>query len=149
MLRRSLLAALPLLAASPALAHPPRQPDTAEAQTIIEEIKAFREKIAKAVTNKDFPTLRALHTLTDQSTHSGNWVGTEVTQGQICKGNAPFYTRDFKCIAKPKAAELTWHWLMNVRNGHLELTVRSDKKHYGKDLVKDTGNFCRVWTSSR
>jgi hypothetical protein len=36
---------LPFLA-SPALAHPPRQPDSAEAQTISEEIKAFREKIA-------------------------------------------------------------------------------------------------------
>ena len=61
MLRRSLLAALPLLAAAPAVAHPPRQPDTAEAQSIVEEIKAFREKIAKAVTDKDFPTLRAAY----------------------------------------------------------------------------------------
>ena len=60
MLRRSLLAALPLLAAFPALAHPPRQPDNAEAQSLIEEIKAFREKVAKAVTTKDFPTLRAI-----------------------------------------------------------------------------------------
>jgi hypothetical protein len=50
MLRRSLLAALPPLAAFPALAHPPRQPDNAEAQSLIEEIKAFREKVAKAVT---------------------------------------------------------------------------------------------------
>src|SRR5215212_8185005 len=67
MLRRSLLAALPLLAASPALAHPPRQPDTAEAQSIVEEIKAFREKIAKAVTAKDLPTLRGIYA--DAFTH--------------------------------------------------------------------------------
>lgn len=68
MLRRSLLAALPLLAASPALAHPPRQPDSAEAQSIIEEIKAFREKVAKAVTTKDFQTLRAIYA--DAFTHT-------------------------------------------------------------------------------
>ena len=47
MLRRSLIAALPLLAAAPSLAHPPRQPDHAEAQSLIEEIKAFRDKVAK------------------------------------------------------------------------------------------------------
>ena len=62
------MAALPLLAAFPALAHPPRQPDNAEAQSLIEEIKAFREKVAKAVTNKDFPTLRAIYA--DAFTHT-------------------------------------------------------------------------------
>jgi hypothetical protein len=68
MLRRSLLTALPLLAASPVLAHPPRQPDSAEAQSIVEEIKAFREKVAKAVTARDFQTLRTIYA--DAFTHT-------------------------------------------------------------------------------
>src|ERR1044072_7901174 len=69
MRRRSLLAALPLLAAFPVLAHPPRQPDNAEAQSLIEEIKAFREKVAKAVTDKDFPSLREIYADTFSHTH--------------------------------------------------------------------------------
>ena len=74
--RRSLLAAslpllgLPLLAlpVAPALAHPPRQPDSAEAQKYIQEVMAFREKHAKAVKDKDFATLRAAYA--DSYTHT-------------------------------------------------------------------------------
>ncbi|MPZ30157.1 MAG: DUF4440 domain-containing protein [Rhodospirillales bacterium] len=68
MRRRSLLAAVPLLTALPALAHPPRQPDNAESQSIIEEMKVFRDKVAKAVGNKDFPTLRSIYA--DAFTHT-------------------------------------------------------------------------------
>ena len=65
MLRRSLLAALPLLAASPALAHPPRQPDGAEAQSIIEEIKTFPDTFSHThgsgkVDNKDARLVSAM-----------------------------------------------------------------------------------------
>ena len=49
MLRRTLLFASLALLPIPALAHPPRQPDSAEALTLIEEVKAFRAKLAKAV----------------------------------------------------------------------------------------------------
>jgi hypothetical protein len=52
----------------PALAHPPRQPDKAESQSIIEEIKVVRDKLAKAVTTKDARTLRAIYA--DAFTHT-------------------------------------------------------------------------------
>ena len=72
MLRRTLLGAAPLLlalpVALPAFAHPPRQPDSAEAQTLIKEVTAFREKLAKAVRDKDFATLRASYA--DAFTHT-------------------------------------------------------------------------------
>ena len=61
MIRRSLLAALPLLAVSPALAHPPRQPDGAEAKSLVEEIKVFREKVARVIGDKDRSALRTLY----------------------------------------------------------------------------------------
>ena len=63
MRRRTLLAGLPLLALTPpfthgALAHPPRQPDPAEAKKFIQEVTDFRSKLAKAVLAKDFAALR-------------------------------------------------------------------------------------------
>jgi Domain of unknown function (DUF4440) len=73
MLRRSLLVALPLLPL-PALAHPPRQPDSAEAQALIEEIKVFRDKLAKAVKDKDFATLRASYADAYTHTHGSGKV---------------------------------------------------------------------------
>ncbi|WP_148283511.1 nuclear transport factor 2 family protein [Reyranella massiliensis] len=72
MRRRALIAAsLPLLALPllPALAHPPRQPDSAEAQRIIQEVTAFREKLAKAVKDKDFKALRAAYAYNYTHTH--------------------------------------------------------------------------------
>ena len=71
MRRRSLLAAsLPLLVVPvlPVFAHPPRQPDSAEAQKLIQEVTAFREKLAKAVKDKDFKALRAAYA--DNYTHT-------------------------------------------------------------------------------
>ncbi|MBL6615388.1 MAG: nuclear transport factor 2 family protein [Reyranella sp.] len=68
MRRRTLLAVAPLLTVLPALAHPPRQPDSAEAQSLIEEIKGFRDRIAKAVTGKDSRALRSLYA--DAFTHT-------------------------------------------------------------------------------
>ena len=68
MRRRSLLAVAPLIIALPALGHPPRQPDSAEAQSLIEEIKVFRGKVAKAVSAKESRTLRSLYA--DAFTHT-------------------------------------------------------------------------------
>jgi len=70
MVRRRLLFAAPaaLLAAGSALAHPPRQPDAAESQSLVEEIKAFRQRVAQAVTAKDFAALRAVYA--DAFTHT-------------------------------------------------------------------------------
>jgi len=69
MRRRTLLAGLPLLALAPeALAHPPRQPDAAEAKKFIQEVTDFRAKLAKAVLAKDFAALRPLYA--DSFTHT-------------------------------------------------------------------------------
>ena len=73
MRRRTLLAGLPLLALAPpfthwALAHPPRQPDPAEAKKFIQEVTDFRSQLAKAVLAKDFAALRPLYA--DSFTHT-------------------------------------------------------------------------------
>lgn len=69
MRRRTLLAGLPLLAlTAEALAHPPRQPDPAEAKRFIQEVTDFRSKLAKAVRAKDLAALRPLYA--DGFTHT-------------------------------------------------------------------------------
>ena len=69
MRRRTLIGALPLLLWAPeALAHPPRQPDPAEAKKFIEEVTDFRSKLAKAVLAKDFAAMRPLYA--DSFTHT-------------------------------------------------------------------------------
>ncbi len=70
MLRRSLFAATPLaLLALPVLAHPNQAPEGAEAQRMIDEVTAFRAKLAKAVETKDFNTLRSSYADTFSHTH--------------------------------------------------------------------------------
>ena len=70
MLRRSLFAATPLaLLALPALAHPNQAPEGAEAQRMIDEVTAFRAKLAKAIETKDFNTLRSSYADTYSHTH--------------------------------------------------------------------------------
>lgn len=70
MRRRTLLAGLPLLALAPevAFAHPPRQPDAAEAKRFIQEITDFRARLAKAVRAKDLAAMRPLYA--DGFTHT-------------------------------------------------------------------------------
>lgn len=68
MLRRSLFLAA-LLPASAALAHPVQAPTGAEAQRMIDEVTAFRAKLAKAVETKDFATLRASYADNFSHTH--------------------------------------------------------------------------------
>ena len=121
MLRRSLLAASPLLAAGPALAHPPRQPDNAEAQSIIEEIKTFREKIAKAVTDKDFPTLRAIYADTFSHTHGSGKLDNKDARlvsamaGEPMIENAPASELSFRVFAGPTVIVTGKSPILNVR----------------------------------
>ena len=125
MLRRSLLAALslpwPLLAGSPAFAHPPRQPDTAEAQSLIEEIKAFREKIAKAVTAKDFQTLRAIYADAFTHTHgSGKLDNKDARLASAMAGepmieNAPATDLSYRVFAGPTVIVTGMSPLLNVK----------------------------------
>ena len=69
MVRRDLLVAPLLLATVPAFAHPPEAPKGAEAQRMTVEVTNFRERLAKAVRDKDFPTLRACYHDTFTHTH--------------------------------------------------------------------------------
>jgi hypothetical protein len=62
-----MLAAPLLLVAGQALAHPVT---VGEAHKAIDEVKAFREKLAKAIADKDFPTLRKLYLDSYTHTHS-------------------------------------------------------------------------------
>ena len=68
--RRSFIAALPLAAAAlPALAHPNQAPEGAEAQRMIDEVTAFRAKLARAIESKDFNTLRSSYADNYSHTH--------------------------------------------------------------------------------
>ena len=68
MLRRLLLAAAPFLLPLSALAHPPRQPDGAEAKHFVKEVTDFRSKLAKAIRARDLAALRPLYA--DGFTHT-------------------------------------------------------------------------------
>ena len=80
--RRTFIAALPLLTLTPAAAaliapagaHPPQAPQGAEAQRMIDEITTFRARLARAITEKDFPTLRACYADTYTHTHGSGKV---------------------------------------------------------------------------
>jgi hypothetical protein len=121
MIRRTFLAALPLLAASPALAHPPRQPDNTEAQSIIEEIKTFREKVAKAVTDKDFPTLRAIYADTFSHTHGSAKLDNKdarlvsAMSGEPMIENAPVTEVSYRVFAGPTVIVTGKSPILNVR----------------------------------
>lgn len=87
MRRRILIGAAPLLlAAFPAFAHPPRQPEPAEATHLIEEVKRFRDRLARAVKAKDRATLAALYA--DRFTHTDAQGRTEDRAARIAAAMA-------------------------------------------------------------
>lgn len=121
MLRRSLLAASPLLVAGPALAHPPRQPDAAEQQSLIEEIKTFREKIAKAVIDKDFPALRAIYADAFSHTHGSGKLDNKDARivsamaGEPMIENAPASELSYRVFAGPTVVVTGKSPILNVK----------------------------------
>ncbi len=121
MLRRSLLAASPLFVAGPALAHPPRQPDNAEQQSIIEEIKTFREKVAKAVADKDFPALRAIYADTFSHTHGSGKLDNKDARivsamaGEPMIENAPASELSYRVFAGPTVVVTGKSPILNVK----------------------------------
>ncbi len=120
MLRRSLLLALPVVSL-PALAHPPRQPDSAEAQSIIQEITGFREKVAKAVTNRDFATLRALYADTFTHTHGSGKMDNKDARlvsamaGEPMIENAPATEVGFRVFAGPTVIVTGKSPILNIK----------------------------------
>lgn len=126
MLRRSLLAAsLPLLAlpvlSSAALAHPPRQPDPAEAQTLIKEVTAFREKLARAVKDKDFATLRAAYADNFSHTHGSGKLDNKDARivsamaGEPLIEAAPASELSFRVFAGPTVIVTGLSPILNVK----------------------------------
>jgi Domain of unknown function (DUF4440) len=121
MLRRSLITALPLLAASPVLAHPPRQPDNTESQSIVEEIKVFREKLAKAVKDKDFPTLRAMYADAFTHTHGSGKLDNKDARlvsamaGEPLIENAPATELSYRVFAGPTVVVTGKSPILNVK----------------------------------
>jgi hypothetical protein len=121
MLRRSLITALPLLAASPVLAHPPRQPDNTESQSIVEEIKVFREKLAKAVKDKDFPTLRAMYADAFTHTHGSGKLDNKNARlvsamaGEPLIENAPATELSYRVFAGPMVVVTGKSPILNVK----------------------------------
>jgi hypothetical protein len=106
MLRRSFVATLSLLPL-PALAHPPRQPDKAEAASIIEEIKVVRDKLASAVTAKDSRTLRSIYADAFTHTHESGKIGDKEARiasamaGEPMIENAPATDLSYRVFAGP------------------------------------------------
>ena len=119
--RRFLLAALPLTIAFPAFAHPPRQPDSAEAASLIEEIRAFRARLAKAVTDKDFATLRALYADAFSHTHGSGKLDNKDARlvsamaGEPMIENAPATDLSFRVFAGPTVIVTGKSPILNVK----------------------------------
>lgn len=116
MRRRTLLAALPLAllpaalplsAAGPALAHPPRQPDRVESQSLIEEIKVFRGRLAKAVAEKDVKALRSMYADAFTHTHGSGEMDDKNARialalaGELLIENAPASELSYRVFAGP------------------------------------------------
>ncbi len=134
MRRRALIAAsLPLLAspllAPPALAHPPRQPDAAESQKFIQEVTALREKLAKAVRDKNVAALRAAYADAYTHTHeSGKLDNKETRIGSALAGEplvetAPATDLTFRVFTGPTVI-VTGKSTMPGANGQTSANVR-------------------------
>ena len=121
MRRRALIGSLPLIVTVPAFAHPPRQPDSTEAASLIEEIKVFRETVAKAVTNKDFPTLRALYADAFTHTHGSGKIDNKDARlvaamaGGPMIENAPASELSYRVFAGPTVVVTGKSPILNVK----------------------------------
>ena len=122
MRRRTLLAGLPLLALAPeALAHPPRQPDSAEAKKFIEEVTDFRAKLAKAVLAKDFAALRPLYADSFTHTHGSGKVDNKDARlvaamaGEPLIEAAPATELSFRVFAGPTVIVTGKSPILNVK----------------------------------
>ena len=122
MRRRTLIGALPLLALAPeAFAHPPRQPDSAEAKKFIEEVTDFRAKLAKAVLAKDFATLRPLYADSYTHTHGSGKLDNKDARlisamaGEPLIEAAPATDLSFRVFAGPTVIATGKSPILNVK----------------------------------
>ncbi len=122
MRRRTLLAGLPLLVLAPeAFAHPPRQPDSAEAKKFIEEVTDFRAKLAKAVLAKDFAALRPLYADSYTHTHGSGKLDNKDARlvsamaGEPLIEAAPATELSFRVFAGPTVIATGKSPILNVK----------------------------------
>jgi hypothetical protein len=128
--RRTLLAAIPLLALPmlPALifpvgAHPNQAPTGAEAQRMIDEVTAFRAKLAKAVAAKDFAALRAAYADSYTHTHgSGKFDNKDARLVSAMAGEplieaAPASDLVFRVFSGPTVIVTGKSPILNVKEG--------------------------------
>ena len=119
--RRLLLAAPAVLVAGPALAHPPRQPDAAESNSLVDEIAAFRQRIAKAVADKDFATLRAVYADAFTHTHGSGKIDDKNARivsamaGEPMIENAPARELVYRVFAGPTVIVTGLSPILNVK----------------------------------
>jgi hypothetical protein len=117
------MATLPFVALAPmsAWAHPPRQPDSAEALSLIEEIRAFRDKLAKAVAAKDFAALRTLYADAYTHTHGSGKIDNKDARlvaamaGEPMIENAPVSELSFRVFAGPTVIVTGKSPILNVK----------------------------------
>jgi hypothetical protein len=123
--RTLLLSALPLLALPvlPAWAHPNQAPTGAEAQRMIDEVVAFRAKLAKAVAAKDFATLRASYADSYSHTHgSGKFDNKDARLVSAMAGEplieaAPATELVFRVFSGPTVILTGKSPILNVKEG--------------------------------
>lgn len=111
MRRRSLVTALlpvlSLAAAGPTRAHPPRQPDHAESQSLIEEIERFRGRLATAVTEKDLKALQSMYADAFSHTDGSGRMDDKAARiasalaGRLLIENAPASELGYRVFAGP------------------------------------------------
>lgn len=121
--RRTLIAALPLLPllSRAVTAHPNQAPIGAEAERMIVEVTAFRDKLAKAVTAKDFPTLRACYADSFTHTHGSGKVDNKDARlvsamaGEPMIENAPASELVFRVFSGPTVILTGKSPILNVK----------------------------------
>lgn len=121
--RRTFVAALPLLALplAPALSHPNQAPEGAEAQRMIDEVTAFRAKLAKAVEAKDFAALRAAYADTFSHTHGSGKLDNKDARlvsamaGEPMIENAPASELSFRVFTGPTVIVTGRSPILNVK----------------------------------
>lgn len=126
MRRRAVLAGLALLpipAPFPAWAHPPRQPDPAESQTFVKEVTAFRERLARAVKDKDLAAMRAMYADAFTHTHGSGKLDNKDARlvaamaGEPLIEAAPATELSFRVFAGPTVIVTGRSPILNVKEG--------------------------------
>lgn len=123
MLKRSLLAVAPLLLPLPAAAHPPQAPQGAEAQRMIDEVTAFRARLAKAIETRNLTILRASYADAFTHTHGSGKLDNKDARlvsamaGELLIEAAPASDLSFRVFTGPTVIVTGKSPILNVKDG--------------------------------